>query len=95
MFFTLGHRDAAWLNALMPYFFTHPNGELKILLPASKEIEVLKALCDQGLLFYFDPEPKTYHWVDAPPVHFMPQLQEFDEEWKLWGKFVDSAGKFH
>jgi hypothetical protein len=88
----LGDRDVAWLNALTPYFFTQPDGELRILLPASAEIEVLKALCDQRLLFYFDPEPMTYRWVDAPPVHFMPQLQAFDEEWKLWGKFVDSQG---
>ena len=69
--------DGAWLKTLMPYFFTHPNGELRILLPASKEIEVLKTLCDQGLLFYFDPEPKTYRWVEAAhPVHFILQLQE-------------------
>lgn len=87
--------DNAWLNTLMPYFFTQPNGELKILLPAPKEIEILKTLCDQGLLFYFDPEPKTYHWLEASqPMHFISQLQEFNEEWKLWGKFVDSQENF-
>jgi SNF2 family DNA or RNA helicase len=87
----LGDRDAAWLNTLTPYFFTRPDGELRILLPVSQEVEVLKALCDQGLLFYFDPEPKAYRWVDQS-AHFIPQLQAFDEEWKLWGKFVDSQG---
>jgi SNF2 family DNA or RNA helicase len=88
----LSDLDSAWLKTLVPYFFTHPNGKLSILLPTSLEIKVLKALCAQRLLFYFDQEPKTYHWggETAKATHFILQLQEIDEEWKLWGKFVDA-----
>lgn len=87
----LSHYDLAWLNALRPYFFTHSNGELRILLPAKLEVEILKALCAENLLFYFDPKPRTYCWVETSrPFCFVPQLQETADGWKLWGKFVGS-----
>lgn len=85
--------NSAWLKALMPYFFTYSNGELRILLPASLEVDILRALCHEGRLFYFDPGPKAYCWVETiHPMHFMLQLQEIDDGWKLWGKFLDSQG---
>lgn len=85
--------DNAWITALMPYFFMHTNGELRILLPESLEVTILKALCSEEKLFYFNPEPKIYSWIEtAQPMHFLLQLQEIENDWKLWGKFVDSEG---
>jgi len=85
--------DAAWLNTLMPYFFTLPNGELRILLPDSLEVDILKALCAEERLFYFDPDPKIFYWMEsAYPMHFILQLQAVEGGWKLWGKFADSHG---
>lgn len=90
----LSPSDRAWLQALMPYFVTDANGKLGILLPHPLEIKILKSLCTQERLFYFDPEPKVYHWVEAAhPAQFIPQLQIIDEEWKLWGAFVGQQGE--
>ncbi len=90
---TLSHADSVWLNRLMPYFFTDTHGDFSILLPVFMEVELLKILCREGRLFYFDPEPKTYYWIEnTQPAVFRLQLQETDEDWKLWGKLVDVHG---
>lgn len=90
---SLSPLDRAWLNTLMPYFFTHSNDELKILLPKALEVEVLRALCSQARLFYFDSGPKPYDWVlAAHPAQFILKLQEIDEGWKLWGRFINAQG---
>lgn len=92
---TLSPIEEAWLHTLTPYFLHNTEGELRILLPTAWEVGILKTLCAEGLLFYFDfeSEPQSYEWVEtAQAVHFMPQLQKLEEEWKLWGKFIDSQG---
>ncbi|OGT45445.1 MAG: hypothetical protein A3E82_03360, partial [Gammaproteobacteria bacterium RIFCSPHIGHO2_12_FULL_38_11] len=82
--------DREWIDALTPYFFTHTNDTLTILLPASAEITILKALCAQNRLFYFNLEPVFYRFIEAATMHFRPTLQEICDGWKLWGQLLDT-----
>lgn len=83
--------DNAWLSLLSPHIVGR---ELSILLPTGWEIPVLRALCKQGMLFYVDEEPRYYEWDETVDSYlFIPQLQEQEDEWKLWGSLRDKQGK--
>lgn len=81
---SLTTQDKAWLSLFHPYM---TNDEFSVLLPASWEAPVLKALCAQSTLFFIDEEPLYYTWHERDhPLLFVPELQKEEDEWKLWGK---------
>ncbi|MCW5588335.1 MAG: SNF2 helicase associated domain-containing protein [Legionellales bacterium] len=89
----LSEPEINWLQALKPYALTHSENDFKIVLPPAMEVKLLKALCAEKRLIYFDPEPKIYHWPANPyPLLFIPQLEISELGAKLWGTCVDSEG---
>lgn len=84
--------DQACLETLAPYFMENGHGELVIALPAFSEVNIVKALCEKNMLFYFDPHPTLYCWTSTThPSRLILQVKEIGEEWKLCGKLTEPA----